>query len=53
MRSSNEGGHGGVGCIYDQFAFWSLRFLDVTLLSLHFKEVCKASNNVSIAFEVA
>jgi hypothetical protein len=36
--------------IYDQFAFWSLRFLDITLLSLHFNKVCKASNNVSIAF---
>ncbi len=29
--------------IYDQFAFWSLSFLDITLLSLHFKKVCKAS----------
>jgi len=36
--------------IYDQFAFWSLRSLDVTLLSLHFKKVYKASNDTSIGF---
>jgi len=36
--------------IYDQFAFWSLRVLDVTLLSLHFNKVCGTSNNTSIAF---
>jgi len=36
-------GHGDVG-------WWSLRFCDVTLLSFHFKKVCKASNNASIAF---
>jgi hypothetical protein len=38
MPSPNEGGHGHVGT-YDQFAFWSLKSLDVTLLSLHFKNV--------------
>jgi len=38
--------------IYDQFALWSLRFLDIILLSLHFNKVCKASNNTSIAFEI-
>jgi hypothetical protein len=36
--------------IYDQFVFWSLRFLNITLLSLHFNKVCKASNNTSITF---
>jgi len=36
--------------IYDQFAFWSLRSLAITLLSLHSKKVCKASNNISITF---
>jgi hypothetical protein len=35
---------------YHSFVFWSLKFLDITLLSFHFKKVWKDSNNASIAF---
>jgi len=36
--------------IYDEFAFWNLRSLDIILLSLHVKKVFRASNIASIAF---
>jgi hypothetical protein len=37
---------------YHEFVFWSLRFLDITPLSFHFKKVYKTSNNASIAFQI-
>jgi hypothetical protein len=40
MPFPSEGGHGhDVVSTYDKFAFWSLRSLDVTLLSLYFEKV--------------
>jgi hypothetical protein len=38
---------------YDQFAFWSLRPLNVILLSLHSKKFCKGLDGVSNATKFA